>query len=188
MMNREHDQADTKGRHGADELHPSDLMKQGFFELEAGRRIGAERRSAIAANQTQRSRVMGVLRVIADHAAWWLLRSLHPRDLGGCETLVVLGSLPRDPSGRETARVGFLPAWFRQERVLVVQRPTLGGLDQTGKSPKRSDHQSFCIPLAGIAQSDPMQSGSGEASSQAVDGFCKPQLITLAHQNKKGAV
>lgn len=57
-MNREHDQADTKGRHGADELHPSDLMKWGFFELEAGRRIGAERRSAIAANQTQRSRVM----------------------------------------------------------------------------------------------------------------------------------
>ena len=74
-----------------------------LFDLPIGHRLLGAKTAKPHRNPAQkpdtRSGRKGLFRLrwvqfIADRAAWWLLCSLHPRDLGGSETAAVIGSIP----------------------------------------------------------------------------------------------
>ena len=68
---------------------------------------------------------------IADRAAWWLLCSLHPRDLEGSERLLVIGQQPVRATALEMAACPIQQLSYHEDRVLVVQRPSAIRLGRT---------------------------------------------------------
>lgn len=67
-MKGEPAQAATKAFHDTDELHPNDLMKQGVFDHEVGRRVVAERRLAVEAIRIrQTAKLLDIIACAVDH-------------------------------------------------------------------------------------------------------------------------
>lgn len=70
-------------------------------------------------------------RIIADRVAFWLIKSLHPRELEVSETLVVIGSQPLRGAAPEKVSPRSQKTWFRERKVLVARSSKRAGSEQT---------------------------------------------------------